>query len=141
MKDRAQILELVPQAGRMCLLDRAVRWTELEIECSAGSHRDAANPLRRDGRLSAIALVEYGAQAAALHSALNAPEEKAGQRPGMIVAVRDCDWQADYLDDLPHDITLRAYREAATAEALNYRFEAAHAGRELGRGRLTIRLD
>ncbi len=140
MKDRAQILQLLPHAGPMCLLDRAIRWSDLEMECRADSHSDPAHPLRRAGRLSAIALIEYGAQAAALHAALQAPSGEARQRPGMIVAVRDCEWQVEYLDDLPPGLGILACREAATADALSYRYEVSQSGRLLGRGRLVIRL-
>ena len=62
--------ELIPHAGSMCLLDTVERWDQDEIVCRASSHDDPDNPLSEDGRLAAVALVEYGAQAAAVHAAL-----------------------------------------------------------------------
>ncbi len=60
----------LPHAGRMCLLDRLEAWDGDSITCFATSHRDAHNPLRRAGRLPAVAGVEYAAQAMALHGNL-----------------------------------------------------------------------
>src|SRR6185436_4156135 len=66
------IARLVPQAGAMCLLDEIVSFDERAIVCRASSHRSPGNPLRCDGRLSAFAGIEYGAQAMAVHGALQA---------------------------------------------------------------------
>src|SRR2546429_9635671 len=51
----------------MCLLDEVTRWDDRSIMSVSNTHRDPANPLRRQGRLSAVHAFEYGAQAAAVH--------------------------------------------------------------------------
>ena len=68
--DKAEIRSLIPHAGAMCLLDAVTAWDEQSITCLSDTHRDPANPLRRQGRLSVLHAIEYGAQAAAIHGAL-----------------------------------------------------------------------
>ena len=80
------IAALVPHAGAMVLLDRVEAWDADGILCRARSHLDAANPLRRDGRLSACCGLEYALQAAALHGALVAGG--VAQRAGYVAALR-----------------------------------------------------
>lgn len=70
MLDKAGIDRLIPHAGSMCLLDEVQQWDSERIVCISTSHFDSANPMLDDGRLGAAALVEYGAQAAAVHAGL-----------------------------------------------------------------------
>ena len=72
MIDKSEIRRLIPHSGTMCLLDGVVRWDDDSIVCITNTHRDANNPLRRDGQLSAVHALEYGAQAAAIHGGLRA---------------------------------------------------------------------
>lgn len=139
MISRAEILELVPHAGAMCLIDRALSWDENEIHCASDSHRDPGNPLRRGGALAAVHLIEYAAQAAALHAAL-ASTSPTATRPGVLASVRDCELDIERLDELPQTLQIHARREASSADALSYLFEVSHQARRLGRGRLMIRL-
>jgi len=94
MLGRAEIAARIPQAGRMCLLDRVLGWDERHIECAAESHRDADNPLRERGGLPVWAGVEYAAQAAAVHGALVAANAQA--RAGVLAKVSNlvpvCEW-------------------------------------------------
>ena len=62
---------LVPQQGAMCLLDEVVSFDDRSVVCRTSSHLAPGNPLRCDGRLPAIAGIEYGAQAMAVHGALH----------------------------------------------------------------------
>ena len=64
------VAALIPHAGAMVLLHRVEAWDADGILCRARSHLHAANPLRRDGRLSACCGLEYALQAAALHGAV-----------------------------------------------------------------------
>lgn len=54
----------------MCLLDAVLAWDKEQILCSTQSHRRSDNPLLENGSLDAVALIEYGAQAAAVHAGL-----------------------------------------------------------------------
>jgi predicted hotdog family 3-hydroxylacyl-ACP dehydratase len=86
--NHAAICARLPHAGRMCLLERLESWDGDSITCIATSHRDADNPLRRGGRLHAVAGVEYAAQAMALHgsllSATDTPTAMDGDRFGLL---------------------------------------------------------
>jgi predicted hotdog family 3-hydroxylacyl-ACP dehydratase len=127
---------LVPHAGGMCLLARIVSAGERDIVCATDSHRSAANPLRRDGALAALHLAEYGAQAMAVHGGLADPRAK--ERGGMLVSIRDLVLAVDRLDDIDGELTITATRLVANAEGNIYAFSASGAGRELGRGRVSV---
>ena len=53
--NREQIAALIPHGGAMVLLDSIEDWGPAFIDARTLSHRDAANPLRRAGRLHAVA--------------------------------------------------------------------------------------
>jgi len=132
----AEPRDLVPQAGDMCLLARIVRSNEREIVCAATSHGSPSNPLRRNGQLAALHLAEYGAQAMAAHGGLADPA--AAARGGMLVAIRDLALTVDRLDDIAGELTITATRLVADASGLIYSFSVSGAGRELGRGRVSV---
>ena len=95
---QAEIRTLIPHSGLMCLLDEVVHWDERSIVCISNTHRDPANPLRRQGRLSAVHAFEYGAQAAAVHGGLRARAVGAVASPGYLAALRDGRLHAKRLD-------------------------------------------
>jgi predicted hotdog family 3-hydroxylacyl-ACP dehydratase len=127
---------LVPHAGTMCLLARIVSAGEREIVCGATSHRAPDNPLRRAGRLAALHLAEYGAQAMAVHGGLT--DAAARARGGMLVAIRDLTLDVERLDDIDAELVIRATKLVANADGQIYSFTASAGGRELGRGRVSV---
>src|SRR5438067_4667185 len=86
--NKAQIRALIPHSGLMCLLDSVIHWDDRSIACISHTHRDAGNPLRREGRLSAVHAFEYGAQAAAVHGGLRARAAGTIAPPGYLAALR-----------------------------------------------------
>ena len=84
---RQQIAGLIPHRGEMCLLDRVVNWDERSIEATAWRHHDPRNPMLDEGELKSVCLVEYAAQAAAVHAALN-QSGIGGERAAFIGAVK-----------------------------------------------------
>jgi predicted hotdog family 3-hydroxylacyl-ACP dehydratase len=128
------IRDLVPHAGAMCLLERIVSADGDSVVCSTSTHRSAGNPLRHDGRLAALHLAEYGAQAMAVHGGLSG----AAARAGMLVAVRDLKLHVARLDDIQGDLRVEARRLVSNPGGLIYAF-AVHAGeRELATGRVSV---
>src|SRR5437588_12827522 len=87
--NKAEIRTLIPHSCLLCLLDEVTQWDDRSIVCITNSHRDPANPLRREGRLSALHAFEYGAQAAAVHGGLRARSVGATAAPGYLAALRD----------------------------------------------------
>jgi predicted hotdog family 3-hydroxylacyl-ACP dehydratase len=103
--DRAAIARLVPHAGAMCLLDRALAWDAHVIRCESARHRDPSMPLRRDGVLPAICGAEFALQAMALHGALTAGTP---QPMGFVSSLRDVALHAARLDDVAEPLTVEA---------------------------------
>ena len=93
------IAELIPHAGAMVLLDAVVRWDAGSITCTARTHLDPRNPLRRHGRLAATCGLEYALQAAALHGALR---DGTPQPAGVVARMRGVALHTAYLDDPAH---------------------------------------
>jgi len=133
---KVDIARLVPHAGSMCLLEEVLEWDENRIVCRAISHRNAANPLRSDGRLAAIVGVEYAAQAVAVHGSLIASFSK--PRAGYLAALRDIICSVDRLDTESGDLVVSATRVAAEGGRLLYDFRIEGGARELLTGRLSV---
>src|SRR5438874_2386771 len=85
--NKAEIRTLIPHSGLMCLLDQVTQWDDRSITCVTNTHRDPANPLRRNGHLSALHAFEYGAQAAAVHGGLHARSVGTTALPGYLAAL------------------------------------------------------
>jgi predicted hotdog family 3-hydroxylacyl-ACP dehydratase len=134
--DRAGIEALIPHAGAMVLLDQVVARDAERLHARTESHRRADNPLRRGGRLHAIAGSEYGAQAAAVHGPLQGGAS--GARPGMVVSVRDLTWTRARLDDIDGPLDVHASCLLADSRQLAYAFTIVHAETTLVRGEVGI---
>lgn len=138
MSDAPAIRELVPHAGAMCLLERIVAWDDRRATLAARSHAAPGNPLRRDDRLGAISLCEYGAQAMAVHGGLVA--RAAGRAPaaGLLVSLREVELRVAFIDRLPGELRIDVERIEAASGGLQYEFRVSHAGSELARGRAAV---
>lgn len=135
---KPNVADLVPQQGAMCLLDEILSFDERSVVCRASSHRSPDNPLRCDGRLPSIAGVEYGAQAMAVHGALQA---NGSAQAGMLAGARAVRFHARYLDEEPGPLTVRAERLVADGGRLLYAFAVEGATCELVSGRIAVVLD
>lgn len=137
---KARIAELIPHDGAMCLLDGVLQWDAAGIRCVSRSHRDARNPLRRAGRLSAVSGIEYAAQAMAVHGALAA---LGGARPraGYLASLRGVVCRVDRLDDLEGDLIVEAEHLAGDDARVTYQFSVRVDDAEVLSGRATVVLD
>jgi predicted hotdog family 3-hydroxylacyl-ACP dehydratase len=108
--NKAEIRTLIPHSGTMCLLDEVTQWDDRSITCITNTHRDPANPLRRDERLSAVHAFEYGAQAAAVHGGLRARSVGKIAPPGYLAALRDARLHVAFLDDIRSPLQICANR-------------------------------
>ncbi len=133
--DRAGIADRIPHKGRMCLLESVVHWDDTQITCTAVSHTDADNPLARDGMLSPLAGLEYGAQAMALHGALTGTTG-ATPKAGLIVSVRALRWTVRRLDAVLQPLTIDAQLVSGNGAQVSYDIAVREGERDLLTGRV-----
>ena len=138
--DKAEIRTLIPHAGTMCLLDNVLVWDDESIVCITNTHRDEANPLRRDGRLSALHALEDGAQAAAIHGGLRARVAGATAPACYLAALRDAHLHVARLDDLASRLDVRAQRLFGDAGNTIYKYTISAGPNPVAEGRVTIML-
>ena len=135
---KSEIRTLIPHSGSMCLLDEVTEWDDRRIVCASNTHRDLNNPLRRDGRLSAVHAFEYGAQAAAVHGGLRARAARATAPPGYLAAVRDGHVYAARLDDIDSPLEILATRLFGDSANTVYECRVSAENTLIAEGRLTI---
>jgi predicted hotdog family 3-hydroxylacyl-ACP dehydratase len=138
--NKSEIRTLIPHTGLMCLLDSVIEWDDRSIACISDTHRDSANPLRRDGHLSALHAFEYGAQAVAVHGGLRARSAGATAPPGYLAALRNARLHVMRLDDIPSP--LQIYASRLFGDAVNAVYECCISTGDvcLADGRITIML-
>ena len=136
--NKAEIRTLIPHSGLMCLLDEVTQWDDRSITCVSNTHRDPANPLRRDGHLSALHAFEYGAQAAAVHGGLHARSVGTTAPPGYLAALRDARLHVARLDDISSPLYIRANRLFGDGANTIYECRVSADNVPLADGRVTI---
>jgi predicted hotdog family 3-hydroxylacyl-ACP dehydratase len=136
--DSAIIRTLIPHSGTMCLLEEVIAWDTAAIHCLSSTHRDAANPLRRDRQLSAVHAFEYAAQAAAIHGALCARAARQTAPWCYLAAIRDATLYVTRLDDVAERLEVRARHIFGERGNTVYQCEVNAGGRKLADGRITI---
>jgi predicted hotdog family 3-hydroxylacyl-ACP dehydratase len=138
--DRPWIAEHIPHQGRMCLLDRVLFWDDGCIECISGTHRAPDHPLRTHGRLGSACLIEYAAQAMAVHGSLLQPPLPGTSRSGMLTSARAVELLVARVDDLAGDLLIRAERQHSDARGALYGFRVSEGARLLAYGRASLAL-
>lgn len=137
LMDHAQIAELIPHGDSMCLLDEVIAWDTKQIHCRSHRFAQAANPLvDDDGQLATVLLIEYGAQAAAVHAALS--QSNLGEkRPAYIGAVKDVEFYATIVDN---SLALDVYAQCllSSSQGAIYELVAQQGHTALVRGRLIL---
>ena len=136
--NKADIRALIPHSGLMCLLDNVTQWDDRSIVCVSNTHRDAANPLRRDGRLSAVHALEYGAQAAAVHGGLRARDAGTTAPPGYLAALRDARLYVERLDEIETPLEIFATRLFGDTANTVYQCRISAGDNSIAEGRITI---
>lgn len=126
-----QALARMPHKGAMLLLDRVERLEEDRIRCIARDHRAPDYPLRVEGRLMSVALVELGAQAAAAHASVHGID---GAHTGLLLSLRAVEVFEMAADSVSCPFEIEAERIEATAIGAHYRFSVRGEGREMLRG-------
>jgi len=127
---------LLPHAGTARMIERVVSWDRESIVAATTRHRATDNPLRKEGRLAAVHLAEFGAQAMAIHGGLLTTADGGAPRPALLVSVRDLAASRDYIDELPGELEISARVLMAGAGGFQYSFEVRHAGELIASGRV-----
>ncbi len=135
---QAEIRTLIPHSGLMCLLDEVTHWDERSIVCICNTHRDRTNPLRRQGRLSAVHAFEYGAQAAAVHGGLRARAAGMIAPPGYLAALREGRLHVTRLDYIHLPLQICATHLFGDAANTVYEFVLSAAAVLVAEGRVII---
>ncbi|MGH8520439.1 MAG: hypothetical protein ACREU9_03130 [Gammaproteobacteria bacterium] len=133
---QAELSRLLPHAGSMCLLHAIEAWDAQGMRCSAISHHDPSNPLRKAQQLPAICGLEYAAQAMALHCALTSGNTK--PVVGYLGGVRDLRLLVRRLDAVRDPLRIEAVRIIGDTGAYLYRFQVTAGGKMLLDGRASV---
>lgn len=136
--EREQLCRLIPHAGSMCLLDNVLEWDENKILCSSRSHWLADHPLIKNGALSSVHAIEYGAQAMAVHGGLLAQQQNESLLPGYLAAIRDIQIKLPTLQDIETELKVSATKMLAQGGSLMYQFEVRDAAQLIVSGRVTV---
>lgn len=136
--DKATLCDLIPHAGDMCLLDEVLAWDEDKIECRSQSHLNQNNPLRNVQGLPSLALIEYGAQAMAVHGGLLARDQGGQISEGYLAALRDVDIKDMLIDRLDLPLMICASKVMAQGGNMVYQFSVKAGEEVLASGRATV---
>ena len=138
--NHAEIVALIPHAGKMCLLDSMQRVSQTDIVCSAVSHHCPDHPLRSHGRLGASVAVEYAAQAMALHGSILNADFGVPAKGGRLLNVRQLILHCARLDDFASPLSVRATRLMGDSANVIYSFEVSADVQMIATGRAGVML-
>ena len=141
--DRRWIEAHIPHRGRMCLLDEVRAWDQSSVECASSTHRASDHPLRAHGRLGSACLLEYAAQAMAVHGALRFPADtdiatRTIGAVGVLASARNVELLVAALDDIAEELLIRVERQHSDERGALYEFRISAAARLLARGRAAV---
>ena len=138
MIEHDELCSLIPHSFDMCLLDRVESWDKDKIVCTSNSHLLATNPLRRENSLSSIHVLEYAAQAMAVHGGLHDREQGKQMTEGYLAALRDVKLDLCKLEQLQTELRIEANQILSQGGNMIYAFTVSASGTELASGRATV---
>lgn len=138
MIEHDELCSLIPHSFDMCLLDRVETWDENKIICYSNSHLLETNPLRREGNLSSVHLLEYAAQAMAVHGGLHDREQGKQMTEGYLAALRDVSIDLCSVNNVQTELCIEANKILSQGGNMIYAFTVSAAESELAAGRATV---
>ena len=132
-----EIIALIPHGEEMSLLDKVTSWNNEQITCSTLSHTHSNNPLRVNNELHSCSLIEYGAQAAAIHAGLLTGSISKHNGTAFVGAIKNITWSHPLVPN-NGDLIITATVEFADENGAIYRFEALHQDIMIISGRLIL---
>ncbi|HIL87067.1 MAG TPA: 3-hydroxylacyl-ACP dehydratase [Candidatus Marinimicrobia bacterium] len=139
MFNNFELCELIPHSGKMCLIDSVEKWDDESIICTTQTHLNHDNPLLSNGILPVSALIEYGAQAMAIHGAIIA--EKLGEKiqEGYLAALKDVNFFNNLeINNIASPLIIKATRRFASQGNMIYEFLITSENDNLISGRATV---
>lgn len=137
MINKSEIEKLIPHGHQMCLLDKVLESDEQHIVCSTESHLRDDNPLIEGGQLEAVALVEYGAQAAAIHAAL-IHSGMGEQKPAYLGAIKTLKLGLINLGNITSALIVEACCELSNPNGAIYSINVKSADKTVISGRIIL---
>ena len=138
MIEKHELCSLIPHSFDMCLLERVESWNDDQIVCYSNSHLSLTNPLRREKSLSSIHLLEYAAQAMAIHGGLHDRENGLQMTSGYLAALRNVSIHLCELYDIKSELRIEVKKILSQDGNMIYSFSVSSAGTELASGRSTV---
>lgn len=135
--DQNTICNMLPHTGSMCLLDGVDSWDKQHIVCHTRSHLNKDNPLQNAGELPMISLMEYGAQAMAVHGCLLAQSSDVSLQEGYLAALRDVKVVPGDLSKVEETLFIRAEKIHADNASMIYTLSMYAGDRQLASARAT----
>lgn len=136
LMDHAQIAALIPHGESMCLLDEVISWDAAQLHSRSNHFATSTNPLFEDEQLDSILLIEYAAQAAAIHAAL-LHSGLGDKRPAYIGAVKNIELLEPIGNNhLPIDIQVECLLNNSSGAI--YQISVLQSDKILLRGRLIL---
>lgn len=135
--DAAAIRVLLPHFGDMCLLQSLERWTPETASCLSTSHQNPAHPLAEGERLGSANLIEYAAQAMALHGALLAGTDNSSGH-GILAGVRRVNLLVDDLANISGPMAITVTLVSGDSRSALYDFQVTADTETLASGRATV---
>lgn len=134
-----EIRELIPHHGLMCLLDKVIDWDDNRIVCSSETHQSTDNPLRNDHGLPVTALIEYGAQAMAIHGGILAKKDNSEILQGYVASLRNVSIaNVEDVSRINTSLHVEAIRQMSSAGNMIYTFTVSADQQRLVCGRATV---
>jgi predicted hotdog family 3-hydroxylacyl-ACP dehydratase len=97
-----------------------------------------SSDLRRDDQLSPLALIEYGAQAMAVHAALLAEAAGGEAESRLLVSAQAVEFDCTDVALLPAPLEVEAQRQLADAHGALYSFAVRHGEQRYAWGRVAV---
>jgi predicted hotdog family 3-hydroxylacyl-ACP dehydratase len=137
--NNSKLCELIPHSGKMCLIDSVKKWDDESIICVTQTHRNHNNPLLSSGTLPVSALIEYGAQAMAIHGALVADKLGEKMQEGYLAALKDVNFFNNLeINKITSPLIIQATRKFVSQGNMIYEFLVTSEGDNLISGRATV---
>lgn len=138
MIETEEICSLIPHDGAMCLIDKVTEWNDSYICCETMTHIDPGNPLRNQYNLPITSLIEYGAQAMAIHGGLLAKAKNEKMQQGYLAALRDISMVDGDASIFAGPLQIEATQLMASQGNMIYQFAIKAEDTDLISGRATV---